>query len=556
MLSSFLGETPSPVVMRSAARILLAAIAATTLTSCMDMSAPFGAGGRSLVIAPRFSQSASLTSAALARVGLSYNSVRIVIVRPETRPDTLKDTTIAFGPESPETTLELSVAARPSEELVAVVDFQQDGVVVYHGTAVVTAVSPTTARAATPVEIEVSYTGIGSTTATVSVSPGGGLYSTSSSTQFTAKAFDGASVELAGTPIFWSVNDSTIATISSTGLLSPKGKRGNVTVTATAANGVSTAATVTLAPGASGLRVVQGAGQTGAPNSTFPVPVIVELVAADGLPAAGTSQTVTFSASQGASITPATTTLDANSRASAMMTVGGRSGTTYIYSAQVGLFQVQWPGTATPGAPTHFVTSGSTTLTLTAGVIPNPIPTVRLADALENSVTGVMLKITVKEGGVALGPPLMVSVDSVGRLEIYRVAPTKSGTYTVLVETADQLGVPSVTYDVTVNAGPAAKLAFAQQPPATVFSGQPITIKVAVTDQFGNLVTSSAQTISISAEPGATGWTASGSASAVSGVATISATIATSSGARSGVKIQATGGTLTAALSAAFNITP
>lgn len=536
--------------MRSA-RLLSALVAAITLSSCVDMSSPSGASRRSLMIIPRFSESATL-----AQAGLAYNSVRIVIVRPDTPPDTLKDTTLVFGPGSPEVTLELSVAAFPSEELLAAVDFQQDGVVIYSGSATVKAVSPTTATLATPVEIEVTYTGTGSATTSVGITPGGGLYSASSNTQFTAKAFDASNAELPGTPIFWSISDPTKASISTTGLLSPTGNRGTVDITATAANGVSKTISVQLAPGAAGLRVVQGAGQTGPSGSALPVPVIIELVAGDGLPAAGTGQTITFSASSGASISPTTTTLDANSRASATMTLGTTPGVTYIYTAQVGAFQVQWPGTVQPGTPTHFVTSGSTTLTLTAGVTPNPIPTLRVADALENSVAGVLLNITIKEAGVNLpGSPLQgVPVDSVGRLEVYKVAPTKAGTYTVLVETTDaSLGVPSVTYTITVNPGAAAKLAFTQQPPSTVISGQPTTVKVAVLDQFGNTVTSSSQLITLGVEPGSTGWTASGSAAASAGVATISATM---TGTKTGAKLQATAGTLGAALSTAFNITP
>src|SRR4051812_38997848 len=183
------------------ARLLSTLAAATALASCMDMSAPTGPSRRSLVIVPRFSESASHSAATLAQAGLSYNSVRVVIMRPETPPDTLKDTTLVFGPGSPAVTLELSIAALPSEELTAGVDFRQDGQVIYSGSATVTAVSPTVSTAATPVDIIVSYTGTGSTTASVSIAPGPGLYSVSSNTQFTAQALDAANAPINGTPI-------------------------------------------------------------------------------------------------------------------------------------------------------------------------------------------------------------------------------------------------------------------------------------------------------------------------------------------------------------------
>jgi hypothetical protein len=450
-------------------------------------------------------------------------------------------------------TLELSVAAVPSEDLLAAVEFRLDGTVIFSGSATVKAMGASVVAAATPVEVDVAYTGPGSNTASLAIAPGSGLYSASSNTQFTATAFTAASVQVQSVPIIWSVSDPTKATISSSGLLTPTGVRGSIDVTATSANGVSKTVTVQLAAAANGLRVIKGAGQAGSPGSQLPIPVVIELTAADGLPAAGTGQTVTFTASPGASITPTSTTIDANGRASATMTVGTTSGTTYIFTAQVGALQVQWAGTARPGAPTHFISSGSTTLALTAGTIPNPVPTIRAADALENSVPGVILKITVKEGGVDVAPPFTVPADSVGLLEVYRVAPNKAGTYTLLIETADPLGVPPVTYNVTVNPGAAAKLAFTQQPPATVTSGQPVTVKVAILDQFGNLVTSSSQLVSIGVDPGTTGWSASGSANATAGVAAISVTM---TGSRSAAKIQATAGALPAALSAAFNIIP
>src|SRR4051812_24316991 len=189
------------------ARLLSTLAAATALASCMDMSAPTGPSRRSLVIVPRFSESASHSAATLAQAGLSYNSVRVVIVRPDTPPDTLKDTTLVFGPGSPEVTLELSVAAIPTEDLVAAVDFRQDGVVIYSGSAAVKAVSPTIAAKATPVEIEVRYRGSGWAKTAVSITPGGGLYSASSNTQFVAQALNASNAVITGTPIIWSVSD-------------------------------------------------------------------------------------------------------------------------------------------------------------------------------------------------------------------------------------------------------------------------------------------------------------------------------------------------------------
>jgi hypothetical protein len=542
--------------MRSVIRSASAILAATALASCMDLSGPFGATRSSLAIAPHFSHSASLASATLAQAGLSYNTVRIVISRPGTdSPEVLKDTTIAFSPSSPELTLTLSLAAVPSEDLTATVEFLQDGTVIFSGTANVKAVAPTSSNATPPVEIDVNYTGPGASTNSVVITPGSGSYSANSSTQFTARALDASNTEIPGTPIFWSVSDQNLASISSTGLLTPTGNHGIVGVTATAANGISQTIDVRLAAAAAGLRVIQGAGQSGPPDSFLPDSVVVELFGADDLPAASTGQTVVFTASAGASISPASATMDASGHASAKMKIGPTAGTTYIFTATVGSMSVSWAGTARPGTPTHFVTSGSTTIDLTAGVVPDTIPTLRVADALENSVSGVILKITIQENGVDVVAPFQVPADSVGLLQVHRLAPTTAGSYTLLVEAADPaLSIPSVLYNVTVHPGPAAKLAFTQQPPSTITSGQTVAVAVTIQDQYGNTVTAPAQNINLS-PAGSTGWSITGSVSPVNGVATFSVPV-TSSGSVTGAKIQAIGANLPAVFSSSFSITP
>jgi hypothetical protein len=547
--------------MRSALRTLTVVLSAAVLASCMDMLQGTAPGARaSLTIVPRFSESASLASATLAQAGLTYNSVRIVIVRPAS--DTLKDTTIAFSPTSPEVTLELSVVAIPSETLEAGVEFKDGNNVIFSGKATTKAISPTASATATPVEVIVSYSGTGATTAVVAIQPGAGSYSSTNTTQFTAKAFDAANTELAGTPIFWSLSDDSKATISATGLLTPKGQRGTVEVTATAANGVSKTITVQLASAAAGLRVVQGAGQKGPPGSELPMEVIVELFAADGLPAASAGQTITFSAvTAGASITPTTTTLDADARAKAKMTVGTSAATTYIFKAKVGTDSVLWGGSAAPGTPTHFVPSGPTTIELIAGQVPDPVPTLRVADAQENPVPGQFLQVTVTQGGATQASnTFIVPADSIGLLEVYKVAPTRAGTYTILFELDDpNVTIPSITYTVTVKAGAAAKLAFTQQPPSTVASGSSGTVKVEIQDSFGNRVASPAPSnVNLAIDPaGPTGWNISGTGSVtpVEGVASFTIQINTTSGAKSGVRLQAVGANLPAVLSAAFNIT-
>lgn len=545
--------------MRSAIRPILAAFCAVALTSCTDDfgTSPAGKTRAMLAIVPHFSEDAANISATLAEAGLEFDRVRIVIVRPAN--DTLKDTTVAFTPTSTQITLELSVLAVPAEALEAGIQFTQAGKLMFSGKGPVRAVNATQSATATPVQIDVQYAGPGATATNLSIMPGAGVYSLSSTTTFTAKAFAGT-VELPDTPIFWSVSNEALATISAAGVLTPKGTRGLVRVLARSPT-IERSIDVHLAPAAAGLRVVQGASQRGAPGSVLPLPVIIEAIGADGLPATTPGLIATFSANGSASIAPTSVAFDANGRAQATMTLGNTPGTTYLYTVTAGAFSLTWGGITAVGTPTHFVPSGSTNLTMQAGVIPNPIPTLRVADAQENSVPGLFLKITIKQNGANVVPPFSVPADSIGLLEVYKVAPTIAGSYSVLVEADPSLAIPSITYNVTITPGPASKLGFLQQP-SGIASGQTMTpaLTVAIQDQFGNIVTTASGTIALSVDPGGpTGWAlgGTGSESTVDGVATFAnLQVTTTTGAKTGVKIKAVGAGLPATLSAGFNITP
>lgn len=547
--------------MRFATRSILAALSAAALASCTDSlsTSPASRTRATLAIVPRFSHDAANISATLAEAGLDFDHVRIVIVRPAS--DTLKDTTIVFTPTSSQVTLELSVLAVPAEALQAAIQFTQAGQVMFSGTAPVKAISGTQSATATPVAIEVQYAGPGATATNVTIAPGAGVYSLNSTTAFTAKVFAGT-VELPGTPILWSVSNEALATISATGVLTPKGARGTVRVRARSPNGAERSIEVHLAPAAVGLRVVQGASQRGAPGSVLPLPVIIEAIGPDGLAATTAGLVATFSANGGASIAPTSVAFDANGRAQATMTLGNTPGTTYLYTVTAGAFSLSWGGITAVGVPTHFVPSGSTTLTMQAGVVPDPIPTLRVADAQENSVPGLFLKVTIRQGAANFVPSFNVPADSIGLLEVYRIAPTIAGAYTVLIEADPSLAIPSVTYSVTIIPGPASKLGFLQQP-SGIASGQTMTpaLTVAIQDRFGNTVTTASGTISLSIDPaGPTDWAlgGTGSASTVNGVATFSNLQVTTSSlvVKTGMRIQAVGAGLAPTLSAGFNITP
>jgi hypothetical protein len=317
---------------------------------------------------------------------------------------------------------------------------------------------------------------------------------------------------------------------------------------------------VTLVPPTAGLRVVQGAAQTAPPGSQLPVPVIVQAVAADGFPGLATGLTATFSANGGGSVSPATAPFDANSRAQTLVTLGANAGGIFLYTASAGGFAVQFPEIAVVGPPTQIIPNGSTSITMTAGVAPNPSPGFRIADALGNSVPNVPIKATVTLASpltTTTTPTFVVDTIGLGNLALIASQLTVAGSYTVVIASANP-GVifPSLTYTVTVNPAAAARLVFVAGPTSvsanTVMSPA---VTVAIEDSFGNVVTTSTASVSIGVDPvSGAGVTPSGTltVAAVNGLATFSTLKFSPS--KPGVKLSATTSGLATVLSLAINI--
>src|SRR5215813_581125 len=127
--------------MRLPQRSFLGLLLAVGVATCTEFRPqplePTGAGKGQLSFAPRFSPEAAAVYARRAQfAAVNFDHVRIVLVRPPS--ETVKDTTIAFGPTSPPLTLELTVKVDSAGELFNVsLDYLSAGVVMFHGQATV-----------------------------------------------------------------------------------------------------------------------------------------------------------------------------------------------------------------------------------------------------------------------------------------------------------------------------------------------------------------------------------------------------------------------------------
>ncbi|MEO7082727.1 MAG: Ig-like domain-containing protein [Gemmatimonadaceae bacterium] len=163
---------------------------------------------------------------------VTFDHVRITLVRPPS--EVVKDTTIAFTPDSPPVTLDLIVdVATPGEIFTATLDYVNTGSVVFHGTGDVASHSGD--QGSTPQEVVVQYVGVGATATKLVVSPKAPAIVAPGAVNFTVVALDASNVAVGGALVSWASSDPTVATINAaTGVLTATGKRGSTTVTASA----------------------------------------------------------------------------------------------------------------------------------------------------------------------------------------------------------------------------------------------------------------------------------------------------------------------------------
>ena len=399
-------------------------IALVGLVTCVD--GPTGTRVRSpqrayLAFTAEWEPSAHAAVAALAVSGLPLDRVRIVIVRPAH--DTLKDTTITMGPNDPPRTLELAIAAVPEESLGAALQFKSGETILFVGTSIVTA-HPANfpASSATPTVIIPVFVGPGATATSVIVTPATGSYPATGAIQFTAKAFDALNKELNGTSFIWSRSDPSLGAVNDSGLFTPNGTRGTVVVTAATYGAVKGTASASLVPPVGSIVVISGDNQTGAILTPLALPLVVAVKAADGVGVA--AQTVTFAATDGGTLSPASAVTNANGQAQTTLTLGARGGV-YNFTAASNGFTV--------GAKANGTAAGST-ITIVSG------------DLQTDTIFTAVRKPFVVKVGDAVGNPLPNTTVSWTRL-------TGLGTLTAPTSQTDANGLASMVYNLGDYAG-------------------------------------------------------------------------------------------------------
>ncbi len=303
-------------------------------------------------MSPSFSPAAARIYSGLAAFGIEVTEVHVVLTAPD---GSTRDTTISFPPGQDTLFIDIPIPSGQTDQVfTALLELRNDQhVVLFSGTQTVVARSANLPPLSTPVVV-IQYTGPGTKTKTVTVSPPDTTVPASASVPFRASAVDSSGGIITDLLVRWTTSDASIATATTTGNAAAavvgQGRRGVATISAITPSGITGSTRITFVPPPARLVVVSGGAQTGVAGSVLAQPFVVEVQAADNLPVPGA--TVTFrGVTAGGSVTTASAITGTTGRASTTMTLG-RTGGTYQYEAASGaLAPVTVTETATPAPP-------------------------------------------------------------------------------------------------------------------------------------------------------------------------------------------------------------
>ena len=314
----------------------LAALLAAALTAaCVD--APTSAvppNAARLALAPTFSAHTAAIFQNLAAFAVVVDRVHLTIyplIGGDARGAPVMDTSIAFPADQQELRIVVDVpmTAR-TQELHVQIALLEGTTKYFEGlTTLIARVGEATAP---PSPVQMTYVGPGATAALLSLNYSQPTLAPSSSLQFVITAYDAGQRVVTGLPITWTSSDATVASVSTSGLVSSTGKLGTATISARALNGLLAETSITVEAVAR-LALLQGDKQSALVGRALPAPFVVQAVSAKGQPMAGVS--ITFSAdSAGGTVGNATVLTDALGTASTTLTVGTVPGV-YSFRAQV-----------------------------------------------------------------------------------------------------------------------------------------------------------------------------------------------------------------------------
>ncbi|HEY3134240.1 MAG TPA: Ig-like domain-containing protein [Gemmatimonadaceae bacterium] len=307
-----------------------------------------------------------------------------------------------------------------------------------------------------------------------------------SQVQLRAQALDARGYPIAGFDPVWHIDDNSVASLDSSGLLI--GKSAGRTLIGARIEGVAGRASVSVVTPASAIALVAGTNQRALAGRSLPQAVVVRATNRRGTAASGKRVTFRVADGQGA-VDPASAVTDADGRARTSWTLGVDPGRQTLF-ASVENVDSALPiiAEADPVAANTRVTALVEALTGKAGgQLPDSVA-IRVTDSTGRALPDVPVRWTLVDGGNV--DSASSRTDSLGVASARWTLAKKTGTQRLRAQvgSGSALGIPPVTLKATALAGAAAAvLATAgDNQKAAAGSQLPKAIAFSVTDANGS----------------------------------------------------------------------
>lgn len=256
-----------------------------------------------------------------------------------------------------------------------------------------------------------------------------------------------------------------------------------------------------VAPGA--ITALNATGLTGTAGLPLSTTVEFRVAGTDGQPLSGV--TVTFAASGGGTVNPASATTDGQGRVSTSWTLSRSAGANALTASTAGNVATTVNATGNAGRAANVASTTPTTMSAAVGTPIATPPSVRVTDAFNNPVANVSVTFSLVSGGGTLtGPVARTTATGVATLGAWTLG-SQVGTH-VLVARVEETGVTNnpVVYTVATTAGAATTITATSATSQTGSVGANVAAppRVVVTDAGGNPVPNVAVSFSVLAGGG------------------------------------------------------
>ena len=433
--------------------------------------------------------------------GMSVDNARITVLRPPA--DTLGDRIFPFSVDSTQLDVSMAVSVAGTESLTVNFQLLSGTTVMFTGSQVVVA----SAGLETPPQTTItpSFVGPGSSIKTIQILPRDSGTIFGGSFAFRVVAFDSSNNQVASFYTGWSPVSAPHST-NAGGMFTAGNQRGVVWVHAHTPTGIEDSTRVYISPVPSQLQVVSGANQSAPIGTQLSQQLVARVIAADNLPVVGVP--VTFAATGGGSVSPATVATDTSGLAKTWATLGNTTGSVSFTATVSGIPVATFSQTATAGAASKLAFTQQPTNT-TAGAVISPPLTVAAQDAggfLDQSFTGaITIAIANNAGGGTLGGTVTANAVS-GVATFGDLTIDKSGTgYTLSASAATLTGATSSAFNITAAAATTITVASGNNQSGAPNSALANPLVVTATDAFGNGVPGVGVTFAVTAGGGSLG---------------------------------------------------